>query len=166
MNSGKVFAAPWSTSLTLITYLSVGVLLSIPIFGLFNFYNGMEPGFVFALFVLPVAILLISALFMIRGYTISNNILYIQRLGWKTALDLAGLESAEADPKAMKGSIRTFGNGGLFCFAGKFRNKRLGSYRAFATDPNLAVVLKFPDKVVVVTPKSPTTFSMMLKPPY
>ncbi len=52
----------------------------------------------------------------------------------------------------MKGSIRTFGNGGLFCFSGRFRNRKLGSYRAFATDPKLAVVLRFPDKIVVVTP--------------
>jgi len=164
MNSGKVFAAPWSGSLKLITLLSVGVLLSIPVFGMDNFYDGMEPALVFTLFVFPVAIVVIAVFFIIRNYEISNDVLYIQRFGWRTTLDLTGLESAETDPQAMKGSIRTFGNGGLFCFAGRFRNKKLGAYRAFATDPKLAVVLTFPDKVVVVTPKNPANFSMMLKP--
>lgn len=164
MNSGKVFAAPWSISLKIITLLTVGLLLSIPIFGLVNFNSGTQSAFIAALFNLPVAILIISAFFIIRSYEVKNDILLIQRLIWITKLDLSGLESVETDPKAMKGSIRTFGNGGLFCFAGKFRNRKLGPYRAFATDPKLAVILRFPGKVVVVTPESPTEFVNVLKP--
>jgi len=164
MNSGKVFSAPWSNSLKLITLLTVVVLLSMPVFGLFNLHAGMQPGIIFALFVLPVAILVISALFMIRSYEVRNSILHVQRLLWATKLDLSELESAETDPEAMKGSIRTFGNGGLFCFAGKFRNRKLGPYRVFASDPKLAVILRFPGKVVVVTPESPTEFARIFKP--
>jgi len=164
MNSGKVFAAPWSNSLKLITLFTVVVLLSMPAFGLINLHAGMQPGIIFALFVLPAAILISSAFFMIRSYEVRNNVLHIQRLIWVTKLDLSALESAETDAEAMKGSIRTFGNGGLFCFAGKFRNRKLGPYRAFATNPKLAVVLRFPGKVVVVTPDSPTEFTRIFKP--
>jgi len=163
MNSGKVFAAPWSISLKLITLSSVVVLGSLPVFGLFNIHDNMHVGITAALFVLPGAILFISVFFLIRNYQISKGVLYIQRLGWKTKLDLSGLESAATDPEAMKASIRTFGNGGLFCFAGKFRNRKLGPYRAFATNPNLSVVLKFPDKIVVVTPETPSEFVKVLE---
>lgn len=162
MDSGKLFTAPWSISLKLITISTAVVLLSMPVFGLFNYHSGMLPGLIAVLFVLPLAILVIAAFFMIRHYEIRNNVLYIQRLGWQTKLDLTDLESAETDPEAMQRSIRTFGNGGLFCFAGKFRNKKLGPYRVFATNPKLSVVLKFPQKVVVVTPDSPTTFARVL----
>lgn len=164
MNSGKTFAAPWSNSLKIVTFLTVGLLLSLPIFGLINFYGDMRGGFIFVLFVLPVAILVISAFFTIRSYEIRNNILLIQRLIWITRLDLSNIESAETDSEAMKGSIRTFGNRGLFSFTGKFRNRKLGPYRAFATNPKLAVILRFPGKVVVVTPENPTEFVNMLKP--
>jgi hypothetical protein len=73
-------------------------------------------------------------------------------------VNLAGLQSVEAEPSAMRRSIRTFGNGGLFCIAGKFWNRRLGSYRAFATDPKRSVVLRFEDHSVVVTPDNPEAF--------
>ena len=76
---------------------------------------------------------------------------------------MSGLKSAEVDTEAMSKSIRTFGNGGLFCFAGIFNNNRLGSYRAFATDPKRAVVLRFSDRTVVVTPDQPDDFVMRTK---
>ena len=77
-------------------------------------------------------------------------------------MNLQDLQTAEIDPEAMNRSIRLFGNGGLFCFAGQFRNKKLGRYRAYATDPKLAVILRFTDKVVVVTPGSPDRFVAQL----
>ena len=33
----------------------------------------------------------------------------------------------------LKGSLRTFGNGGLFGYAGYFQNKKLGKYRMYVT---------------------------------
>ena len=106
----------------------------------------------------PLVILFAAAFFMIRGYELTGSELFIKRLGWKSTLNLQGLQNAEIDPEAMKRSIRLFGNGGLFCFAGQFRNKKLGRYRAYATDPGLAVILRFADKVVVVTPGAPDRF--------
>lgn len=52
-------------------------------------------------------------------------------------------------------SLRLFGNGGLFCSAGWFRNRTLGRYRAFAMSPRHAVVLTFAARVVAVTPDDP-----------
>jgi hypothetical protein len=82
---------------------------------------------------------------------LTADTLLIQRLFWNSKIDISGLLSAEADTDAMNRSIRTFGNGGMFCFAGAFNNKKLGSYRAFATDPKRSVVLRFPKRTIVVT---------------
>jgi hypothetical protein len=79
----------------------------------------------------------------VRGYTVTSDTILVQRLFWTTRLPLAGLQSARFEPEAMRWSIRTFGNGGLFSFTGCFRNKLLGAYRAFVTDPRRAVVLRY-----------------------
>ena len=73
------------------------------------------------------------------------------------------LISIEPDPNAMKGSIRTFGNGGFFSFSGRFRNSQLGSYRAFATDPKRAVVIKTEKRTFVITPQDPDDFILKCK---
>jgi len=151
------FNAPWGMTLKLITMFTIVLLIAVPIIGLAAIPSG---GAVWLIVMVasPIIILVAAAFFMIRGYELTRDELLIQRLGWKSKLNLQGLQTAEIDPEAMKRSIRLFGNGGLFCFAGQFRNKKLGRYRAYATDPKLAVILKFTDKVVVVTPARPDRF--------
>ena len=112
----------------------------------------------FWLALLPLAIILICAVFTVRGYSITNNALLIDRLFWTTRIPLTEFQSAKFDPDATRGSIRTFGNGGFFSFTGYFRSKELGSYRAFMTDRRRAVVLRFLDRVVVVSPDRPQDF--------
>ncbi|ANV83538.1 hypothetical protein AWQ21_03565 [Picosynechococcus sp. PCC 7003] len=108
--------------------------------------------------ILPISILGITALFMVRGYHLDGDRLYIERLGWQTEIALDNLESATYDSTAMDGSLRLFGNGGLFAFTGKFWNKKLGRYDAYATAVRLAVVLKWADQTIVVTPEKPEQF--------
>jgi hypothetical protein len=161
-NNTLSFGAPWGLSLRLITTASVTVLFGIMVFGVLN-YPGNALILLVATIILPAVLLLASALFLIRGYELSKDKLFIQRLGWKTEIDLQELQAAEIDPEAMKKSIRIFGNGGLFCFAGKFRNRKLGSFRVFATDPDLAVVLRFAGKIIVITPDEPHKFVAQIK---
>jgi hypothetical protein len=99
---------------------------------------------------------------MIRGYAITQNTLLIKRLFWNTKLDLACLLSIEVDPEAMSGSKRIIGNGGLFCITGSYWNKKNGSYRAFATNPKLSVILKFINQTIIVTPGKPEDFAAKL----
>jgi hypothetical protein len=162
MESGARFNAPWGTSLKVVTGVSVVILISIPILGAFIGSGGNTTRFC-GMIMLPLLILFIASFFLIRGYVLTDTALSIQRLGWNYTLDLTTLMAAEADKDAMARSIRMFGNGGLFCFAGAFRNKKLGSYRAFATDPKRAVVLKFVDRVVVITPDKPEEFVTTIK---
>ncbi len=162
MESGARFNAPWGTSLKVITGFSLVILIGIPILGAF-IGSGSNTTRFCGMIILPLLILVIAFFFLIRGYVLTNTALLIQRLGWNYTLDLTTLVSADADQDAMTRSIRTFGNGGLFCFAGAFRNKKLGAYRAFATDPKRAVVLRFIDRVVVITPDKPEEFVTRIK---
>jgi hypothetical protein len=162
MDYPMTFRAPWGILLRSITALSVILLIGIPLIGIFSGPRG-NIVWVLAMIAMPLAILIISAFFSIFRYDLTEDTLWIRRLGWCSKLDLSSLITATVDAEAMAKSIRTFGNGGLFCFAGLFYNKKLGSYRAFATDPKRAVVLKFSDRTVVVTPDDPEAFVASIK---
>jgi hypothetical protein len=95
---------------------------------------------------------------MIRGYAIADDAILIRRLFWTTRLDRNGLKSAEFVAKVMNKSLRTCGNGGGFSFTGWYWNKSLGFYRAFVTDLNRTVVLRFGTRTVVVSPEDPEDF--------
>jgi hypothetical protein len=157
LNPSDLYDAPWGFSLKLLTITSTSILLGISLIGLY-YYAGNGEVWLFAMVILPLVIVVSSAFFIIRGYEISDGKLFVRRLIWDTEISLEKLHDVKVNPHAMKRSIRIFGNGGLFCFSGLFRNKQLGYYRAYATDPKSAVVLKLADKVVVVTPDNPTAF--------
>jgi hypothetical protein len=107
---------------------------------------------------LPLVLVLGCLPFMVRGYVLTETALTIERLGWRNRWALEGLVSVEVDPEALKRSIRLCGNGGLLSFTGWFRNKKLGLYRLFATDPRRSVVLKFHSRTIVITPDQPAAF--------
>ena len=149
----KNYQAPWGTSLIVISSLVTAVCVGVAIIMLWS-SDGMQPW----LALLPLVIICGGALFTVRGYTVTADAILVHRLFWTTRLPLAGLQSAKFEPDAMRRSLRTFGNGGLFSFSGLFRNKALGAYRAFVTDLHRTVVLHFPTRTVVISPSSPNEF--------
>ncbi|MCX2801877.1 PH domain-containing protein [Microbulbifer thermotolerans] len=151
------FRAPWSRQLKWITVFTTSLLLAIPILLLSKAPQAQSTLYNVAIG-LPLATLLLSTLFAIRGYRIEGGNLFILRPCWKTRVTLQGMSDVKADPEAMRDSIRIFGNGGLFGYIGLFRNNRLGRYRAFATDMSKSVVLRFPERTLVVTPDNPQQF--------
>jgi hypothetical protein len=146
----KEYTAPWSTSLIVVS--SIGTLICVG--AAISAARSGRPWIA----LLPLAIVCGGILFTIRGYTVTPDALLVRRLFWTTRLPLSGLHSAQVEPEAMRRSIRTFGNGGLFSFTGWFRNAALGGYRAFVTDPHRTVVLHFPARTVVVSPSAPEDF--------
>jgi len=154
------FKAPWGIKITCITLALSLLLLGLPTYLLFA-----NPGNnTYAISICTLILLFLGALlFIIRGYTISGNTLYVHRLIWNSRIDLSGLVSVEINPEAMSYSIRTFGIGGLFSISGLFRNKTLGSYRAYATDPKRAVILKYKKRTIVVTPDRPDVFAARIE---
>jgi hypothetical protein len=161
------FKAPWSAALIVMTIFCGLLCLSCPIGALFflkTTMKGSMPAILkWCVITVPLIALLGSALFVVRGYRVTGATLSVLRAGWETKFDLSGLTEARVDPDAFKGSLRLFGNGGFFCFAGWFRNQKLGVYRALATDASKGVVLRFQKKVLVVTPDDPARFVAALK---
>ncbi|HWU77209.1 MAG TPA: PH domain-containing protein [Rhodanobacter sp.] len=103
-------------------------------------------------------IALAALLFVVTGYEIDGNQLHIQRLLWRTRIDLTSLQEARTDPAASQGAIRTAGNGGLFSFTGYYRSPRLGPYEAYVTNSTYSVVIKLLRRVIVVSPADPAAF--------
>lgn len=150
------YKAPWSKILYVMSAISTILLLGIPLIVYTS--KTYHPSIVTIVLLFLPLLLLITLLFTIRGYIITPNALLIKRLFWNSSVNLSGLISVEVDPMAMNGSIRTFGNGGMFSISGYFRNKKLGNYRAFAMNPKNSVVLKFFKRTIVVTPENPQDF--------
>ena len=158
----KTYRAPWGKSLIIGSGI-VTALVGACVFAAATMRPCITPGFL-APFVqwLPLVIVLGCLPFMIRSYTITDDAILIRRLFWSTRLSRAGLTSAQAQPKAMKGSLRTCGNGGAFSFTGWYWSKSLGAYRAYVTDLNRTVVLRFGKRTVVISPDEPEDFVIQL----
>lgn len=152
----KEHRAPWSRSLILISVLSSLLCLGISA----GFALSRDPRLHWPA-LLPLVVLAVCALFTVRGYLVTADALLVRRLLWSTRLPWAGaaaLQSVRAEPDAMRGSIRLWGNAGMYSFTGLFRSKALGSYRAFVMDRHRTVVLRFADRTIVVSPASPQDF--------
>lgn len=154
----KAYKAPWGRSLIVISSLLAAFSIA-SVLGMSLVLGSGPPGVVLlAQWTLPV-IVLCCLPFMIRGYAVTNDAILIRRLFWTTRLDRSDLKSAEYVPKAMNKSLRTCGNGGGFSFTGWYWSKPLGFYRAFVTDLNRTVVLRFKSRIVVVSPGDPEGFA-------
>jgi len=164
VNGGSSFRAPWSALVRVVSL--AGTLLLGGITAVQFVMLPSPPPVAWGLrwtLALPAAILVGCALFTVRGYELAPRRLRVRRLLWSTEIPLEDLRRAWASPEAMRGSWRLFGNGGLFSITGLFRNARLGTYRAWATDRTRAVVLELPRRPVVVTPDSPEAFLRALE---
>lgn len=145
----STFKAPWCKALWIVSAVATVILLGVMALPV--------PG-AFWVRLFPLAILAGALPFVVRGYEIREDALLIRRLFWDTRIELAGLKAVRFDPAAMRGSLRTCGNGGLFSITGWYWNKRLGTYCAYATDPARVVVLMFDKRRIVVTPENPEAF--------
>jgi hypothetical protein len=128
-------------------------------------------GFFVSQDLIPRLVMIVSPLALIAGFALTSIFSYrvepgavlIRRPLWTTRLPLSGLQFVENEPRAMHRSLRVFGNGGVFSITGWYWNKRLGRYRAFVTDLNRCVVLRFADRRVVLSPDRPEDFIQALK---
>lgn len=161
----KHYEAPWSKTLIAISVFTTVICLGAAAGMAWEAAARPQAAPLRWVALLPLLILFGAALCTIRGYSIAADVILVHRLLWSTALPREGIESASAEPEAMRWSIRTFGNGGAFSFTGLYYNKRLGSYRAFVTDPRRAVVLRYAGRRVVLSPGDPEDFVRELAVP-
>jgi len=153
------YKAPWSRPLWITSVASTFLCLAV---ASINFTAGLNrfPSASVGRWVglSLVAVVLVSALFTIRSYSVDGDNLLIQRLFWTTRLPLTGLMTAKVENLALSRCLRVCGNGGLFSFSGWYWCRPLGRFRAYATDCRRTVVLRFVDRTVVVTPDRPEEF--------
>lgn len=159
---GEAYAAPWSRLLKGITLLASTLLAGVALWALLAGPR-LPAAVAIAAGGLPLVILVGCALFTVRGYELAGGELLVHRLLWPTRISLDGLRSVAHDPEAVRGSLRLFGNGGLFSFSGWFRNKPLGVYRAYVTDHRRIVVLTWDQRRIVVSPEPPERFVEALR---
>ena len=158
MNSTTHFSAPWCLTVKIITVLSLVLLLGAAAYGFWFFPSSAPVLLRLTVTLLPLAIVLGTLPFVILGYDLAPGELRVARLGWQNRFTLADVTSVEINPEALRGSLRLCGSGGLFGFFGWFRNKTLGVYRAYGTDPKRAVVIKLNQRTIVLTPDQPERF--------
>jgi hypothetical protein len=153
------FRAPWSNTVRNVTVLSL-VILALPM--LAAFFAPTQPPLLAAILLIGVPPFIAAVTFAgrVRGYTLTEDAITVRRGLRDTRLPLEGLRSVTGDVDAMRGSIRVLGNGGMFSITGRFWNGKLGWYRAFATDPSRAVILRYPKRTIVITPHDPQHFIM------
>jgi hypothetical protein len=156
------FRAPWSRSLKTASRIAVAILLGIAVAGIVLMPARIPLVRVFMVAV-PVFFLMSALLFMVSGYSLTATALEVRRPLWTTTYALADLVSVAGDSEALRGSLRLFGNGGLFSFTGIFWNKKLGLFHAYGTDPERAVVLKFRTRMIVVTPDDTQRFIVRVR---
>lgn len=150
------FPASWSPLLIGITSFTT-VLLAVVVILIYKTEAVSEIARVLLL-IFFVMMWVVALLLTVRGYRLESGSLYIERLLWKTRIDLRHLRSALADPMAMSWSIRALGNGGFFSVSGLFYSKKLRWYRAWVTNVKDCVVLRLEDRTVVVSPHDPQKF--------
>lgn len=158
----KTYQAPWGKSLVVVSALLTLVCVGITCAST-PWVLKKAGEWAWLLRGLPLVVLAGCVPFVIRGYAITREAILIQRLFWTTRLARADLLSAEYVPKAMCKSLRTCGNGGGFSFTGWYWCKALGHYRAFVTDLNRTVVLRFRRRTVVISPDEPEDFVAALQ---
>lgn len=101
-----------------------------------------------------VAILLGSWLYAPQSYTVDNNNLTINRPIGKVSFKLSDIKQVRLLAKSeTKGTIRTFGVGGLFGYFGKFYMQGIGHSAFYATQrKNKILITTSNDKKIVITP--------------
>lgn len=156
-------AAPWATSLKATSFAGSAILIAVGYALAYAVPHGTRAPYAesFGMLIawIPPLVGALALLFVVRGYELAPGELRVRRLLWSTRVPLAGPVEVRADPQAMTGSMRLFGNGGLFSFTGLFQSRTLGRYRAFVTDPARAVVLRGAGRVVIVSPAEPQAFA-------
>ncbi|MES2702445.1 MAG: PH domain-containing protein [Bacteroidota bacterium] len=70
----------------------------------------------------------------------------------------------QLDPEELKRSLRTFGNGGLFGYTGKYYKKPFGSMTWYCTQRDNYVLIELHnEKKIVVTPDTPQDLVLEIK---
>ncbi len=98
-------------------------------------------------------------LFSVRAYELTEVELIIHRPLKNKVIFLNEIENVKTMEKGLKGTIRTFGVGGLFGYFGRFYSLKIGATTWYATKRKGMVLLGLRNGIkLVVTPDNVTDF--------
>ncbi len=121
----------------------------------------------FPIFISVFLFLIYFGTFLFRpiNYILTNDELIIHRTFKDIIIDRNKISSVEIlDKEKLKGTIRTFGVGGLFGYWGSFANAKIGPMTWYATRRNNSVLIKtINNNKIVLTPNEPEKFIAVLK---
>ena len=134
------------------------ILLTKEVYSSFNFTTSA--------IVVILSLLLLPAcyLFSIKDYVVNDSALIIRRPMSSRIIPLTEIEEARlvADGE-MRGTIRTFGNGGLFGYYGKFYNRKLGYMTWYATQRRNMVYIKTRSgKKIIISPDDTSIINKLI----
>lgn len=157
-------SAPMGRRVYLTSALSFAVVLVVFIVNLYVVVEKLPQHVAFGARALQALGPFVALLFIVPSFlyerhrtskiSIENNVLVTGRKRYP----LEGVVDVARDPDVLKRARKRIGNGGLGAIRGKFVSKRLGKFDAFLTGTENAVVLKWTDKAVAVSPSDPEFF--------
>jgi len=106
------------------------------------------------IFLFPMIVFAGCYLFSIQKYLIDDHDFIIKRLVGSKKIAIADIKEVRTVLKEeMGGAIRTFGNGGLFGYYGKYYNKALGSMTLYTTQRrNRVLIQTVSGKKIIISP--------------
>ncbi len=139
---------------TLAKMLSVAVVvvLIFPFITIGQYFSVNHDLKMFMIIVLVTAVMIFTALFMPKSFTINPSVLKITQVGFSRIIPMENIDSIEPVGSGELGfSIRTFGSGGFLGYLGKFWYKNIGHVTAYVTDRSkiLLVRLKNGRKILI-----------------
>jgi hypothetical protein len=90
----------------------------------------------------------------VARFKIEENVLVLG----KKKFSLEGATEVSRDSDLLKAARRCVGNGGLGAITGSFKSKKLGKFEVFMSGTENAVVVRWPDRAVAVSPADPEFF--------
>lgn len=156
----QTFAAPMGKSTVVMTAIASAILIGVGILQLTLGLKRQGPGRT-ALIIAGSAVLagfVGSAFFKIRGYDLTASHLVV-RYGFSgSSFPLSEISGAEYKPGALRRSTRSAANGGMWSFLGSFSSPDHGEMRVYVSDAERTVLLRMPQKKLVVSPDDPERF--------
>jgi len=154
------FKASMDKTTKLITTFVIFILIVVMILPFISIPKPLNILFPLFSALIPLIIFLIPILYKPKFYSIEVNQVIIHR----TMNDIKLLKSeiisvGQLEKEKLKGTIRTFGVGGLFGYFGKFYNNKIGVMTLYATRRSNYVLIKTSaNKKIILTPDNPEDF--------
>ena len=156
----QTFNVHYGNGLKAMTAIAAVLLIGVSVAGIGRYQEGaLAP---LLMIVLPLGLLLVTALFAVLRYELDDAGLHVVRPIGRLCIART-VTSVIEDDAALWSASRTLGNGGLFAFSGWYKLPKYGRCRLWVTDMRHAVVIHGDRGCIVVSPLHGDAFVAAIK---